>query len=116
MFYNGKNYATVPLIVQADKDFYKVNTFLTNGQTDFRDMFPSLLTGSMLNIVYSSCKGEFIKFRYHMQEKPSYIRLFETTHIPEITMLELVSILEETFGMKIKLFNEEKWKTLITQA
>ncbi len=115
MFYCDENYATVPLIVALDEDFYRVNAFLTNGRTDFCDMFPSILMGSMLNIVYSPCKGEFIKFRYDPSEKLSYVKFFETTQIPEISMLELVSVLEEKFGTRIKIYGWQKWKTFITQ-
>jgi len=116
LIYKDKSYSRVKLIVEFDKEFYIVNTFITNGRDSLSDMFSSLLIPQMLDIIYSVPKGEFIKFKRNDSFKKEYMEMFKTLDMKIISMMELASIISNKLNCKIKIYNEAKWQTLTTQA
>ncbi len=119
MMINGKQYSKVELVFAVHGLYYRVNTYACNESSlteteSLIELFPSMQFAQFADMIYMVEKKEFIKFRYEPKKQPVYRRFFEQAELKRITLAELKEIIEQTYEIKLHIWNKEKWEIFAT--
>lgn len=115
MIYKNKLFSKVDLVIGIDHQYYRTYTYMCNGFTDMIDMFPSIGIASFADCIYVRNTGEFTKFRDEPKNQIHYEEFFKHGAIKRVTLYQIINLIEERYDTKIKLWNNDKWMTLLTQ-